>query len=135
MNSELVRDAMRQGVISCAPNLTLREAAKLMAEKKVRALVVIDEHCALAGILSQTDLVNATLAQPKSSRWQEMTVDEVMTRDVLTVTPETPLSDAAKLMVDKGVHRLVVIDHQRSSCSPQGVLSVGDIMRRLTREH
>jgi CBS domain-containing protein len=63
-----------------------------------------------------------------------MTVDEVMTRDVLTVTPETPLTDAAKLMVDRGVHRLVVVESQRSTCSPQGVLSVGDIMRRLTGE-
>jgi CBS domain-containing protein len=135
MNGELVRDAMRKGVISCAPTLTLREAAKLMAEKKVRALVVIDEHCTLAGILSQTDLVNATLMQPQVPRWQEMTVNEVMTRDVLTVTPETPLTDAAKLMVDRGVHRLVVVESQRSTCSPQGVLSVGDIMRRLTGEH
>jgi CBS domain-containing protein len=125
---------MRKGVISCAPGLTLREAAKLMAEKKVRALVVIDEHCALAGILSQTELVNATLIRPQSSRWQEMTVEKVMTHDVLTVAPETPLSDAAKLMVDHDVHRLVVIESQHSACIPQGVLSVGDIMRRLARE-
>jgi CBS domain-containing protein len=139
MNEERVRDVMRKGVVSCAPNLTLREAAKLMAEAKVRALVVIDEHCALAGILSQSDLVNATLAQRDTAqrdtpRWQETMVCEAMTQDVLTVTPDTPLSEAAKILVDNNVHRLVVIDNQRSSCSPVGVLSVGDIMRRLTGE-
>jgi CBS domain-containing protein len=135
VNDEFVRDAMRKGVISCASDLTLREAAKLMAEKKVRALVVIDEHCTLAGILSQTDLVNATLKSSPLSMWQTMTVNDVMTRDVLTVTPETLLSEAAKLMVDRGVHRLVVVESQRSTCSPQGVLSLGDIMRKLTGEH
>jgi CBS domain-containing protein len=120
-----------------------------MAEAKVRALVVIDEHCELAGILSQTDLVNATLAHRDAAyrdmvhrdpahreapRWQETMVCEAMTQDVLTVTPDTPLSEAAKILVDNNVHRLVVIDRQRSECSPVGVLSVGDIMRRLTGE-
>ena len=104
----------------------------MMAEKKVRALVVIDGHCALAGILSQTDLVNATLMQLGTHPWQDMMVCDVMTRDVLTVSSEMLLSEAAKLMVDRGVHRLVVIDSQHSDCSPVGVLSVGDIMRRLT---
>jgi CBS domain-containing protein len=133
MSELCVRDAMREGVVSCAPTLSLHEAAKLMAEAKVRALIVVDEKCGLAGIMSQTDLVNVTLVQPNTENWATLSVKDVMTPNVLTVTPDVSLSRAAKLMVDHRVHRLVVIG-EGAPCSPVGVLSMGDIVRALSRE-
>jgi acetoin utilization protein AcuB len=131
---ETVRDAMHQGVISCEPELPLREAVRLMTQAGVRALVVMASSCELAGIVSQTDVVNATLEPGQAGQWEELTVRDVMTPNVLTVTPDTPLSEAAKVMVDGGLHRLVVVESQPNACIPVGVLSLGDIMRRLSKE-
>ncbi|MCL5994672.1 MAG: CBS domain-containing protein [Chloroflexi bacterium] len=128
-----VRDAMRKGVVSCAPTLSVRDAAKLMTEARVRALVVVDGDCGLVGLVSQTDLVNVTLVQASGQDWQALTVKDVMTANVLTVTPDESLSQAAKLLIDRHIHRLVVVD-QASSCTPIGVLSMGDIVRALSRE-
>jgi CBS domain-containing protein len=124
---------MSHGVVSCSPELSLREAVKLMSDAGVRALVVIDANCHLAGIVSQTDLVNATLEQPGEQRWDELAVRDVMTTNVLTVTPGTLLPDAAKLMVRHRVHRLVVVEGERAVCAPVGVLSMGDVIRRMAQ--
>ena len=125
---------MTRGVVSCAPELSLREAARLMTDANVRALVVIEGACGLAGIVSQTDLVNATLAYPSTPDWQALPVSEVMTREVLTVDSDESLARAAKRMVDGNVHRLVVVDNFGAECKPIGVISIGDIMRRLAKE-
>lgn len=125
---------MTRGVVSCAPDVSLRDAAKLMTDANVRALVVVDGPCGLAGIVSQTDLVNARLERPGTVNWQSTPVCEVMTVEVLTVTTDTLLDQAAKLMLDRKVHRLVVVDGSGAECSPIGVLSIGDIMRRLAKE-
>ena len=134
MSVATVRDAMTRGVVSCAPELCLREAARLMTDSNVRALIVIDGACGLAGIVSQTDLVNATLQHPTTPDWQMLPVHQVMTREVLTVHPDESLARAAKRMVDGNVHRLVVVDDSDAECKPIGVISVGDIMRRLAKE-
>ena len=134
MSEQTVRDVMTSGVVSCAPDLSLREAASLMVDAGVRSLVIIDGMCGLAGIVSQTDLVNATLAHPTRQEWQALPVRQVMTRVVLTVEPTETLARAVKLMVDGNVHRLVVVDKSSDDCKPIGVLSIGDIMRKLAKE-
>jgi CBS domain-containing protein len=131
MNEPCVRDAMRKGIVSCPPSMSAREAAKLMAAAKVRALVVMEGNCGLMGIVSQTDLVNATLERAQG--WDAMSVKDVMTPNVLTVSPQTPLSQAAKLLIDQHVHRLVVVD-ENTPCNPIGILSMGDIVRTLAKE-
>lgn len=121
---------MHQGVVSCSPDTTIRDAARLMVKAGVRALVVIDGDCGLAGIVSQTDLVNATLVHPSVHYWDGLHVRDVMTRQVLTVTPDVKLEDAARLLVQSKVHRLVVVSSD-DPCRPVGMLSVGDIVRDL----
>lgn len=130
MNPVFVREVMHQGVVSCSPDTTIRDAARLMVKAGVRALVVMDGDCGLAGIVSQTDLVNATLVHPSVRYWDGLRVRDVMTRQVLTVTPDMKLEDAARLLVQSKVHRLVVVSSD-DPCRPVGVLSVGDIVRDL----
>ena len=134
MSSELVRDVMHHGVVSCHPDMKLREAAGLMANASVRAIVVVDGDCGLSGIVSTSDLVNATLSDSTAVSWQSLCVKDVMTRQVLTVTPDTALSEAAKLLVDHRVHRLVVVDASGNKCNPIGIISMGDVVRRLAEQ-
>jgi CBS domain-containing protein len=129
--TKTVRDAMHQGVVTCSIDTSLREALRTMSENSVRSIVITDKDCSLAGILSQTDLVNVKLMQPDT--WSEMRVVDVMTRSVLTVTTDSPLNEAAKKLIENHVHRIVVID-AADPCSAVGVLSMSDIVRDMMND-
>ena len=128
-----VRDVMHPGAITCAPSITLTEAARLMQAQNVRALIVTDASCGMIGIVSQSDLVNAALKQEIGDAWHHLTAAEAMTRHVVTVSPDDALARAAKLMIDHRIHRLVVTD-EADPCTPIGVLSMGDLVRDMMNE-
>lgn len=134
MKTAIVRSAMHEGVIRCSPQTSVKEAARLMAESGIRALVVTDGECGLVGIVSQTDLVNATLVRPGAPPWAAARVSDVMTADVVRVPPDLPLQDAARLMIDRRIHRVVVVDESGGACLPVGMLSMGDIVRDLIKD-
>lgn len=132
MSPMTVRDAMHVGVVSCDPSTTVLEAVRLMNEKRLRSLVVLDFDCGLAGIVSEMDIVAARLVHEGGKPWDQMTVGEIMTNRVLTVTPDMSLQDAARILVNHRIHRVVVSDPD-DLCKPIGILSLGDIMRYLER--
>jgi signal-transduction protein with cAMP-binding, CBS, and nucleotidyltransferase domain len=125
-----VRDAMHAGLASCDSAMTCQAATELMLQLQLRSLVVIDADCGLAGIVTQTDLVDAKLVHQHSQNWEKLPIGEIMHRDVLTVTPDATLEDAARIMLDHHVHRLVVTPVD-DPCAPVGVVSMGDIMRHM----
>jgi CBS domain-containing protein len=104
-----------------------------MNEKRLRSLVVVDFDCGLAGIISETDIVAARLVHEGVKPWDQLTVGEIMTNRVLTVTPDMSLKEAAKIIVDHRIHRVVVAEAD-DMCNPIGILSLGDIMRYLESE-
>ncbi len=128
-----VRDVMHPGVFTCSRSATLTEAARLMQSRGVRALVVMDEQCGMVGIVSQSDLVNAGFRRVGDPAWRNLTVEEAMTRQVVTVSPDDPITRAAALMIEHRIHRLVVVDAD-DDCKPIGVLSMGDLLRDLMQE-
>ncbi len=132
INSMTVRDAMHVGVETCDSSTTLREAVHRMMTARLRSLVIVDFDCALGGIISESDIVTAQLLGKNNQKWDQVTVGEIMTgRDrVLTVTPELELREAAKIMVDHRIHRVVVAELD-DMCNPIGMLSMGDIMRYM----
>jgi CBS domain-containing protein len=126
--TKFVRDAMHQGVVTCSIETPLRDALRTMSDNTVRSIVITDMDCSLTGILSQTDLVNVKLMHPES--WSDMRVSDVMTRNVLTVTADAPLNEAAKTLIENHVHRIVVVD-ALDPCIAVGVLSMSDIVRDM----
>ena len=125
-----VRNVMHEGVVSCASCISLAEAAKLMLDSKMRSLIVVDGDCGLAGIISQSDMVDARLQYGNTSAWTGMKVGEIMSSDVVTVTPDMNIKDAARVLIEHRIHRVVVTEHE-DSCNPIGVLSMGDILRHM----
>jgi CBS domain-containing protein len=119
---------MHKGVVSCDSSTTVHDAARLMSEKGMRSLVVVDFDCALGGIISQSDIVAARLLNTSGRSWDHLTVGEVMTNRVFTVHPDMSLTEAAQVMVDHRIHRVVVAEVD-DLCNPVGMLSMGDIMR------
>lgn len=124
-----VRQYMHGPVVTVAPNATLDQAREAMDSHHISAVAVV-ENDALVGVVSRTDLltVGTILAQgPRSNRPLELPPGEVvdlMTKDVLTVGPDDPVSTAAQVMVENHVHRVFVLDGNLLI----GVLSTSNMM-------
>jgi acetoin utilization protein AcuB len=111
-----VRDRMSPNPITIKTDTSVSDALRLMRERKVRRLPVVDSHGQLVGIVSDSDLLYASPSPATSlSVWEihdllyRLTVDKVMTRDVVTVNEDTPLEAAARLMSDKKIGGLPVM--------------------------
>jgi acetoin utilization protein AcuB len=112
----LVRERMSTHPVSIAPNTSLPDAISLMREKKVRRLPVLDSQQRLVGIVSDKDLLYASPSPATSlSVWEmhtllnKLTVDKVMTPDVITVAEDTPIEEAARIMADRRIGGLPVM--------------------------
>jgi CBS domain-containing protein len=132
----VVADVMTREVTTLRRNDQLTIADDLMKQKRIRHLPVLDADDALAGIVSQRDLFHGALVRALgygASQQQRLlsllVVKEVMATDVLTTTPETPLAEAARTMVERKVGCLPVMDGDRLV----GILTEGDFVALATR--
>ncbi len=115
-------------IISTQPHRTLDEAAKLLAEKRIGAVLVLDADGALLGILSERDIIraigqggSAALAKPVSG---------YMTAKVVTCTSETRVNEVMQIMTAGRFRHVPVLDGARVS----GIVSIGDVVKRRVAE-
>jgi acetoin utilization protein AcuB len=116
----LVSDRMSKPVISIHPNASLEDAQKLMIAEKVSRLPVLDKKGKLVGILSEKQIHRYMPSEATTlDAWEikgvlgRIQVEKVMTRDVITVTPDTPIEEAARIMVDKEISGIPVVSEDR----------------------
>lgn len=126
-----VRDCMHEGVISCAPETSVEEVAAIMREQRISAVVVVEQDVAV-GVISQTDLVNAAFVQPYLHHWKGMAARHLMSKPVIAVPPEMPLTSAVELLQVRRIHRLVVAESTPGGEKPVGILSLTDVARVLS---
>jgi len=112
----LVRMWMSDEVITAPPELPIMEAAELMKREGIRRLPVVHKG-KLVGIVTQGDIQEASPSDATSlSIWElnyllaRITLEEIMTRDVVTISPETPVEEAALLMRERKVGGLPVVE-------------------------
>lgn len=112
----LVKKRMSSPVITIPPSMPIMEALDLMKRNNIRRTPVVKEG-RLVGIVSDKDLLNAAPSDATSlSVWElnyllgKITVGEVMTRNVVTITADTPIEEAAYLMAEKKIGGLPVMD-------------------------
>lgn len=112
-----VRDCMSSPAVAISPDTPLPDALNLMHEHRFRRLPVVDENDRLVGIVSERDLLYAS--PPPASLLSglelnhllaEVQIKKILTRAVLTKTPDTFVEDAARLMVENKVGGLPVVD-------------------------
>jgi CBS domain-containing protein len=118
----LVRDGMSPEVLSIGPGHTLREAARLMAARRVGAAVVSDPDAAGPGILTERDVLNAIGTGLDADH--EVAGDH-LTADLVYASPDWPLERAADAMVRGGFRHLIVLDGD----DVVGMLAMRDIVR------
>ncbi len=115
-------------VHAVSPGDTVLAALQLMAEKHVGFLVVLDGD-KLVGVISERDYARKVVLAGRSSN--DTLVREVMSRDVVTVAPANRFGDCIRLMDQKGIRHLPVIDGGRVT----GVLSVRDLLAEAVMHH
>jgi CBS domain-containing membrane protein len=132
-----VADLMTKEVVTLDANDTLNVADDVMGLARIRHMPVIDGDDSVVGLLSQRDLFRGALARAlgygefaQKKLYGILKVKEVMTNDVLTVAPTTPLVDAAKIMTDRKIGCLVVIEAERLV----GILTESDFVRLVLSE-
>lgn len=127
----LVEERMTSPAITIGPDLGVQEALAMMRREKVRRFPVIDRHGNLIGIVSEKDLLNAAPSDATTlSVWEinyllsKLTVDRVMTKDVITITRDTPIEEAARIMADNKVGGLPVVDSQTAGKGGKKVVGI-----------
>jgi len=123
---DLLEDKGTQ-VFSLAPGDMVYDAIKMMAEKGVGALLVL-EGTRLAGIVSERDYARKVILQGKRS--QETPVRDIMTTKVVCVSKDRTVEDCMALMTDKRIRHLPVIEHD----TVIGIISIGDVVRGVISE-
>jgi len=124
----LADSIMNAEVVTCTRDHTVLRAARLMREKNVGSVVVIDEEHRPIGVLTDRDLTVKVVATGLSL---ETPVDEIMSRPVHVVPQNTLIFDLLRQMSAHKVHRIPVIDEQRRLI---GIVSVDDALMLLTTE-
>ena len=143
------KDIMKKDLVTVSPETHVTEAAKMLLEKHVNGLPVVDENGRLVGILCQSDLVAQQMKMPVPSLFNlldglipigspaslekevrkiaAIKVSEAMTTNPVTVGPETGLEEIATLMVSKKFHSLPVLEHGKLV----GIIGKEDVLRTL----
>jgi CBS domain-containing protein len=144
-----VRDIMSPNVITVTPDMEIAEATRILLEKRVNGVPVVDTEGKLVGILCQSDLVAQQKQFPLPSiftlldgymplssmkRFEKevekiaaATVAQAMTPDPVTVEPGVSIEEVAILMVDKNFHTLPVLEGDRLI----GIVGKEDVLRTL----
>lgn len=118
----LVRDAMSTLVLTIGPAHTLRQAARLMSERRIGAAVVLDPDTCGIGILTERDVLASVGAGQNPDT---ETASSHTTTEVVFAAPSWTLEEAAEAMTHGGFRHLIVLDDD----GPVGIVSVRDIIR------
>ncbi|WP_026369782.1 CBS and ACT domain-containing protein [Kallotenue papyrolyticum] len=131
----LVRDRMTQTPVTATPDTSFNEALRLMRERRVRRLPIVERDGRVVGIVSEKDLLNAAPSPATTlSRYEinellsRLRLRDLMTHQVITVTPDMPLEEAARIMADNKIGGLPVVDAQQQLV---GIITETDIFRTM----
>lgn len=113
-------------VFSVSPQTSVFDALHLMAEKNIGAVLVM-EGGELAGILSERDYARKIILKGKAS--QDTLVTEIMTSQVITITPEHSLDACMAIMSDKRIRHLPVVENDVVT----GMVSISDVVTAIIR--
>lgn len=111
-------------IFQVGPSITVFEALGLLAQHGVGAMIVLDQG-KLVGVVSERDYTRKVALQGKNSK--EITVADIMTREVITVTPNTGTRACMTLMSQKNIRHLPVVDGSKVL----GMISIRDIMNDI----
>ncbi len=131
--NKLVRDLMHPGLLTCRPDATLGQVSVMLTQYHVHALVVTDRDGRPIGIISDYDLLAGEWLSADSqslATMRTLTAGELMSSPVDTIEASMPLGEAAHLLIENDINRLVVTEKG----VPSGVISTSDFVSSIAKE-
>ncbi|MFB3124914.1 MAG: CBS domain-containing protein [Woeseiaceae bacterium] len=117
-------DSKGHDVLSIAPSASVLDAIKLMAEKGVGALIVMDGD-AMAGIVTERDYARKVILKGRSSH--ETPVSDIMSTGVISTSPDQTVNICMNVMTDKRIRHLPVVEGNKVI----GLVSIGDLVKAI----
>jgi len=112
---------------SITPDTAVYNALEVMVEKNVSALLVVKNE-KLVGIFTERDYARKVILKGKASR--ETLIEEIMTEDLITVSPDSTIDDCMRLMTSKFIRHLPVVEDGNLV----GIISIGDLVKYVIEE-
>jgi CBS domain-containing protein len=119
---QILKEKKQQQIISISPSRPVYDALVILAEYKIGALAVMDDHH-LVGIFSERDYAREVILKGRSSK--TTMVSEVMSSKVITANPDDLVESAMNTLLDKRIRHLPVVENE----TMLGMLSIGDLLK------
>jgi CBS domain-containing protein len=124
-------DIMQKGILAVSPELPLESLEEFFAIEDISGAPVQDERGQIVGVVSKTDLVRALSGRAESERDDAapatLSVEDIMTHDVVTVSPDEEVKAVAKRMLDGRLHRVLVARNNELL----GIITTFDLLELL----
>lgn len=127
MSRTLVRDLMTVGVQTCPPGTPVADVARLLLDRDLEAVVVLDREGHAAGIVGREELVRAYASGVDDA----MTAEDIMHEGVPQAPPDIPLTAAAQLMLDQGVRSFFLMHNAGGIIYPAAFITYKHLIRHL----
>jgi CBS domain-containing protein len=119
----------RTEVFSILEEDSVEKAARYLREKQIRSAGVVSAAGVLVGVVSQSDISDKVAAENKCPAW--MKVSDIMSRGLLTVTPEMAFDACLRLMEQNGVYHLCILNERNEF---RGMMSVSDLLKVMASD-
>ncbi len=120
-----VSEIMNRNLITVTPQDTVFKVAQLMSEHNIGSVVVMEKGV-LRGIVTERDLISRYIAKKDGRKPEEVKVEEVMTKEPVIVRDNIDIDEAARIMVEHNVRRLIVVNSNKKVV---GIISSRDILK------
>ncbi len=119
-NSATAKDVMTASPLTLLASATIADAAKAMRDKDVGSIIVLEKDDTLCGIVTDRDIVVRAVANGAGVK---STLSEICSDDVVEASPDTPVDELVRMMSEKAIRRVPVLDHGKVV----GIVSIGDL--------
>jgi CBS domain-containing protein len=107
---------------------SVRQALTLMSEKNIGAIIIVDNNDFPIGIFSERDYARKIVLKGKSSK--DTLLDEVMTKELITITKDNKIDQCMEIMTEKKIRHLPILEEKKVV----GIISIGDVLKIVIKE-
>ena len=115
-------------ICSISKDQSVRQALILMSEKNIGAIIIVDNNDFPAGIFSERDYARKVILKGKNSK--DTLLDEVMTKELITVTRDFKIDQCMELMIEHKIRHLPILENKKII----GIISIGDVLKIMIKE-
>ncbi len=120
-----VSEVMTPNIISVEPSVSVVDVAEMMDKYGIGS-VLVRANEKIVGIITERDIIKRCVAKIRDRLPRDVSAEEIMTKDLITISGDADIFEAAKMMSEYDIRRLVVVDN---SGRPMGIISMKDILR------